>query len=70
MYKETTNTYVLSEKDKLVITYENGRFLAIINNDTVIYPVTLDLSSESFNIKYCNGKAVTINSCIKLTCEE
>lgn len=70
MYKQVKESYVLTEKDKLVLTFENGKIMVLINNEIKIDPQSLHISTEGYDIKDLNyGKVGTFITRLNIECE-
>lgn len=70
MYKKTEETYTLNEKDKLIITYENGNIKALINNEIKINPQDIKLNVLHHGItSMVSGKQVRQVDLLELKCE-
>lgn len=70
MYKKTEETYFLSPKDKLVMTYENGHIKILINNEIIIVPSIIDLKViESGVASFVDGKVIKEVTALSVHCE-
>lgn len=70
MYKKTEETYFLSPKDKLVMTYDNGHIKVLINNEIIIVPSTIDLKViESGISSFVDGKVIKEVTSLCIRCE-
>lgn len=70
MYKKTEETYILNEKDKLIITYENGNIKVLVNNEIRINPSDIKLNVLHHGItSMVSGKQVKKIEALELKCE-
>lgn len=70
MYKKIEETYILSSKDKLVMTFENGRLKVLINNEIKINPQDIKLNVLRDEIaSMVNEKQVRQVELLELKCE-
>lgn len=69
MYKKTEETYTLNEKDKLIITYENGNVKVLGNNKIKINPSNIKLSVVHSGLSMTNGNQSKEIKLLELKCE-
>lgn len=70
MYKKTEETYILNEKDKLIITYANGNIKVLVNNEIRINPSDIKLNVLYHGItSMVSGKQVRKIEALELKCE-
>lgn len=55
LYKKTKEEYILTERDQLVLTFQNGELRLLINNTIKVAPQSLNISTEGFEIKSANN---------------
>lgn len=68
MYKKTEETYVLSNEDKLVMTFENGCLKVLINNEIKIVPSDIKVDVISQGVTYNDNRTITNITGLKVNC--
>lgn len=71
MYKKTKQTFMLDEKDKLVMTFENGELMLLINNSIKVHPVDIEIKSTYHDfVSIKDGTRKLLITSLKIICED
>lgn len=58
MYVSKVENYTLSDRDKLVLTFQDGKLMLLINNTLKVDPSDIKMSVEGYESKHMDDSKI------------
>lgn len=68
MYKKTEEIYILDNRDKLVMTFDDGKIMLLINNNIKVNPKDVRIRATSSTCCCVEGKLSTKITSLEIGC--